>query len=82
MSPMVGILTDQEMRDLADFYADQTARRGSFQPDAQLVAQGKKIAEERQCAICHQPNFKGLNEIPRLTRQKHPYLVKQLKELS
>jgi cytochrome c553 len=26
------------------------------------------------------PGFKGAKEIPRLTRQKYPYLVKQLKD--
>ena len=30
MSPMVGILTDQDMRDLADFYSSQSSTRGSF----------------------------------------------------
>jgi len=44
------------------------------------VAEGKKIAEEAQCVSCHQPGYKGMNEFPRLARQKYPYLVKQLKD--
>ena len=55
-------------------------RRGSFKPDPTQVAEGKKIVEEAKCNACHPPSFKGAKEVPRLTRQKYPYLVKQLKD--
>jgi cytochrome c553 len=45
-----------------------------------LVAEGKKIVEEAKCSACHPASFKGAKEVPRLTRQKYPYLVKQLKD--
>jgi cbb3-type cytochrome c oxidase subunit III len=80
MSPMVGILSDEDMQNLADFYNYQTPARKNTNLDAALIAQGKKIAEDTQCASCHQPGYKGLKEFPRLARQKQPYLVKQLKE--
>jgi cytochrome c553 len=80
MSPMVGILTDQDMRDLADFYSSQSSTRGSFKPDPDLVAQGKQIVADAKCGACHPATFRGAKEIPRLTRQKYPYLVKQLKD--
>jgi cytochrome c553 len=80
MSPSVGILSDQDMLDLAEYFSAQNATRGSFKTDPAVVAEGKKIADEAQCASCHQPGYKGLNEFPRLTRQKYPYLVKQLKD--
>ncbi|HZP87250.1 MAG TPA: c-type cytochrome [Burkholderiales bacterium] len=80
MSPMVGILSDQEMQDIADFYNTQSPRPSTFKGDPAVIEQGKKLTAEAQCASCHLPNFKGSNEIPRLTRQKQPYLVKQLKD--
>lgn len=80
MSPMVGILTEQNMVDLGEFYSSQQLKRGSFQPDPKLAAEGKKIAEERQCTTCHLPAYRGAGEIPRLTRQKPPYLIKQMKD--
>jgi cytochrome c553 len=79
MSPMVGILTDENMQDLADFYSSQSASRSSFKPDPALVAEGKKLVDDAKCSACHPPSFKGAREVPRLTRQKYPYLVKQLK---
>ena len=80
MTPSVAVLSDQDMQELADYYSSQSLVRGRFEPDPALIAQGKKIAEEAQCAACHQPRFKGLNEFPRLTRQKHTYTIKQLKD--
>lgn len=80
MSPSVGVLSDQDVADVAEYFASQTMTRGSFKPDPALAAKGKQIAEETQCAACHQPGLKGLGEFPRIARQKYPYIVKQLKD--
>jgi cytochrome c553 len=80
MSPMVGILSDEDMRHLADFYNFQTLVRKPVTTDPALVAKGKKLSEELACGSCHRPNFKGINEFPRLARQKKPYLVKQMQD--
>ena len=80
MSPAVVVLSDQDMQELAEYFADQVLVRSTAKTDPGIVAQGKKIASEAQCVACHQPNFKGLNEFPRVSRQKYPYIVKQLKD--
>jgi cytochrome c553 len=80
MSPMVGILSDEDMRNLADFYWSQSTSRNNFKTDPALVAQGKKIVEEAKCNACHPPSFKGAKEVPRVSRQKYAYVVKQLKD--
>jgi cytochrome c553 len=79
MSPMVGILSEQDMRDLGEFYNQQSPPRKRATTDAALSDKGKALAEQLQCATCHQPGYKGLSEFPRLARQKQPYLIKQLK---
>jgi cytochrome c553 len=79
MSPMVGILSDQDMQDLGEFYSQQALPRKRANTDAALSDQGRTLAEQLQCAVCHQPGYKGLKEFPRLSRQKEAYLVKQLK---
>lgn len=80
MSPMVGILSDEDMRHLADYYNFQSPGRKNTNVDAALVEKGKKLVEELQCASCHQPGYKGANEFPRLARQKPTYLAKQLQD--
>jgi cytochrome c553 len=80
MSPAAVVLSDEDAQELAEYYSSKTLTRSSFQTDPAIVSEGKKIAEGLQCVICHQPGFKGLNEFPRLSRQKYTYLVKQLKD--
>ena len=80
MSPAVVVLSDQDMQDLADYFSEQTLARSTAKTDPAIVEKGRKIASEAQCVACHQPNFKGLNEFPRVSRQKYPYIVKQLKD--
>lgn len=80
MSPSVGVLSEQDMQELAEFYSSQILNRSTSKTDPAVVAQGKKIADAAQCVACHQPGYKGLSEFPRLSRQKYPYLVKQLKD--
>ena len=80
MSPAVVVLSDQDMQELAEYFSGQTLVRSTAKTDPATIEQGKKIAAETQCVACHQPNFKGLNEFPRVSRQKYPYLVKQLKD--
>lgn len=80
MSPAAVVLTEEDMQDLAEYFSGQTLTRSSAKTDPAIIEQGKKLAVEVQCVACHQPGFKGLNEFPRLSRQKYPYLVKQLKD--
>jgi cytochrome c553 len=80
MSPAAAVLADQDIQDVAEYFSTQTIVRGTFKSDPAVVAEGKKIADELQCVTCHQPGYKGLNEFPRLARQRQPYLVKQLKD--
>jgi cytochrome c553 len=80
MSPSIAVLTESDMQELAEYFSSQTLNRGSFKPEPGLAAAGKKLAEERQCASCHQASYKGLKDSPRLTRQKYTYLVKQMKD--
>jgi cytochrome c553 len=80
MSPSIGALSDQDMQELAEYFSAQDLVRSTFIADPAKVAQGKKIAQETQCTACHQAGFKGLNEFPRVSRQKYPYILKQLKD--
>lgn len=78
MSPFVGVLSEQDMRTLGDYYADEFAQRQRG-IDKDLAEQGKKIAAELNCASCHQKNYRGINVIPRISRQNRVYLDNQMK---
>lgn len=80
MTPSIGVLSEPDMQELAEYFAAQSIVRSKFDADPAKVEQGRKIAQEAQCPACHQAGFKGLNDFPRLSRQKYPYIVKQLKD--
>jgi cytochrome c553 len=80
MSTAVAVLSDQDMQDLAEYFSGQTLMRSAAKTDPKTIEQGKKIATDAQCVSCHQPNFKGLNEFPRVSRQKYAYVAKQLRD--
>ena len=79
MAPMVGVLSDENIQVLAEYYADEYLKRPRG-VDKELAAKGEKIAAELNCASCHQKNYRGAETIPRLSRQNRTYLINQMKQ--
>ena len=80
MSPMAAPLSRDDMINIANYFAAQTARPSSFKADDAKVRLGKAKADETLCAMCHLGGFSGQNEIPRVAGQQYDYVVKQLKD--
>lgn len=86
MTPFAQALSEQDMLDLAAFYAAQTPAPGAADPE--LVSLGERIyrggiveREVAACIACHGPNGKGnpLAAYPRVSGQKAAYLVNTLR---
>ncbi len=73
-------LTDQQVEDLAAFYASlrPEAAPDRRERDEALAARGRELAERNRCGICHLPDFRGRNQMPRLAGQREDYLVHAL----
>jgi cytochrome c553 len=80
MSPMAVPLSKQDMVDIANYFAAQTAKPSSFQADPSKVKLGKAKADETLCAMCHLGGFSGQNEIPKVAGQQYEYVVQQLRD--
>jgi cytochrome c553 len=80
MSPMAATLSREDMLDLADYFSSQKQKPNGFKADSAKVAQGKKIADNALCPMCHLGEFSGQNEVPRVAGQHYEYIVKQLKD--
>jgi cytochrome c553 len=80
MSPIAATLSREDMLDLADYFSAQKKKSTSFKADSAKVAQGKKIADDALCPMCHLGGFSGQNEVPRVAGQQYDYIVKQLKD--
>jgi len=78
MDPIAAPLTQAEMLALADYFSKQKQTPTGFVADAAKVAAGRKKSDEVLCPMCHQGEFVGQNEIPRVTGQHYEYIKKQL----
>ena len=85
MKGMASTLSDEDMRNVAAFYAGKTAKPG-FAKHKDLVTLGEKIYRggiaDRQiaaCAGCHSPNGAGIPALyPRVSGQISDYTATQL----
>lgn len=77
-------LTDEQIADIADYYAKQKPLPNAAS-DPALMAAGKEIFEKGvpkenviACSACHGPTAQGIEAFPRLANQHADYIVKQL----
>jgi cytochrome c553 len=74
-------MTDADLTALSDFVAKlpppPPAEGGA---DAARYARGADLAAKRICATCHNPDYSGREQMPRLAAQREAYLLKSFKE--
>jgi len=86
MAPMAMILSDEDMADLAAYFATQKARGGETEPSKLALGQRVYRAGDVQkgviaCAGCHGPNGRGnpLAGYASIQGQHAPYVATQLR---
>jgi cytochrome c553 len=75
-------LADDQLEDLAAFFAglppgpaeDRGAR------DDALAERGQALSQRMNCGVCHLPDYRGREQIPRLVGQREDYLLHTLRE--
>ena len=72
-------MSAEDMRDIAEYFALQKQPRTIFRADPAKAAQGKARAEQLECASCHQADYFGKDNSPRLAGQWPDYLRVQFK---
>ncbi len=87
MMPFVGQLTEQDIEDIAAFYASQPAPEGVADPEMvglgeQLYRFGDQKKGIPACAACHSPTGQGnpLAGFPKISGQHAQYTAKQLRD--
>jgi cytochrome c553 len=81
MNTIVPQLSDEDMRDLAAFYATMEPYSSPSESDPIKAIRGKGMAERAQCVSCHLGGADlGGSEFPRIQGQHRNYMVKQLKD--
>lgn len=79
MAAAAAKLSDEDMADLAAFYAAQKPRRRAATTDPRKVAEGRQAAVYYHCTSCHRPDLSGHEQAPRLAGQDLEYTRKLLR---
>ena len=79
MSPFAATLSDEDMADLAAYYAAQRPKRRPADIDPAKAAAGRQLADAHHCTSCHRPGLVGHQQIARLAGQDLTYLRKLLR---
>lgn len=81
MEPMAQALKDNDIRNLAAFFAAQKPPKaaGAAAADAALMKAGRELVGANRCAACHKDDFSGTQATPRLAAQREDYLLKALR---
>lgn len=75
-------LPDRDIEDLAAFFAslppgppdDRSAR------DAALFERGRALSARMNCGVCHLQDYRGRNQVPRITGQREEFLARTMAE--
>lgn len=65
---------DREIVALAVYFSKLPARKPEGAVDKALFARGKQVAAKNRCASCHERDFRGREQMPRLAGQREDFL--------
>jgi len=74
-------LTNDDLRGLSDYIAKlPTPEPPPESADPARAARGRALANQHHCTVCHNPDFSGREQMPRLANQREDYLLKAMRE--
>jgi cytochrome c553 len=80
MNEMTKELSDDDLRAVSDIISKLPAPNPiSDRPDPARMERGRALAQQNRCNFCHQSNFQGVDNVPRLAGQRDDYLLKTLR---
>ena len=81
MNQMMQGLRDDDLRNMADYIAKLPPPEPAGGPaDPARMERARALIEQHRCNFCHNRNYSGEQNVPRLAGQREDYLVKALQE--
>ena len=81
MNEMMQGLSDDEVRRMAEMIAQLPAPPPAAEaPDPARLERARALIQQHRCNFCHNQDFSGAQNVPRLAGQREDYLVKALRE--
>jgi cytochrome c553 len=83
-TPMDAVAKDlgnDDLRALGALFEKQPPPAPPLQgADAAKLARGRALVESRNCRVCHNPDYSGREQMPRLANQREDYLLKAMRD--
>ena len=81
MTQAVQGLSDDDLRRLSEMIAKLPAPKPPAEPvEAARIERAWALARKHHCLFCHNSDFSGHDNVPRLAAQREDYLLKALRE--
>lgn len=80
MNDVAKDLTDDDLRKLGEHFAKLTPPKGKEPADPAIVARAQAASAKNHCASCHNPDYSGRDQMPRLSGQREDYLLKAMRD--
>ena len=81
MNQVMQGLSDDDLRHMADFIAKLPPPEPADGPaDPARMERARALIEQHRCNFCHNRDYSGEQNVPRLAGQREDYLVKALRE--
>jgi cytochrome c553 len=80
MNDLAKDMTDDDLRKYADHFAKLAPPKATQAPDSAIADRAKAAIAKHRCASCHNPDFSGRDQMPRLAAQREDYLLKALRD--
>ena len=81
MNEMTKSFTDDDLQKFSDFIAKLPKPQPPAEAgDGARMQKGLALAQQHRCNSCHNADFSGKDNVPRLANQREDYLAKTLKE--
>ena len=81
MNEMAKPLTDEDLRTFSDYLASLPKPSPPAEaPDPARMQRAAALAQQHRCNSCHNADFSGKDNVPRIANQREDYLAKTLGE--
>ena len=81
MNEMTKDMTDEDLRSFSEAVGKlPPPAPAEPSPDKARMERGVALSAKHRCGFCHNPDYSGHDQIPRLAGQREDYLVKALRE--
>jgi cytochrome c553 len=81
MNEMAKALTDDDLHAFSDFIAALPKPQPPAEPgDPARIQRARALVQQHHCDSCHNADFSGRDNVPRLAAQREDYLAKTMRE--